>query len=77
MSNKPKRERAERVYVVEKWNVGDESDNGWEEMQIVNDKADGRRWIMANAEASQKYRVIAVLMEVTAQMQTISKVTLT
>jgi len=77
MSNKPKRERAKRVYLVEKWNVCDESVDRWEEMQSVNDKEDGRRWITAHAEASQRYRVIAVLMDVTAQMQTISKVKLT
>ena len=74
---KPKRERAKRVYVVEKCNDDAEYNKRWEEKQIVNDKADGRRWIMANAEASQKYRVIVVLMEVTAQMKTISRVTLT
>ena len=74
---KPKRERAKRVYLVEKWIDDVESDNGWEEMQSVNDKEDGRRWITAHAEASQRYRVIAVLMDVTAQMQTISKVKLT
>ena len=77
MSDKPKRKCAERVYVVEKWNVCDESVDRWEEMQIVNDKEDGRRWIMFHAEVSQRYRVIAVLMDVTAQMKTISKVTLT
>ena len=77
MSNKPKRERAERVYVVEKWNDDVESDNRWEQEAVVKDKAQGRRWIMNNAEARQRYRVIVVLLEVTAQMQTISKVTLT